>query len=169
MPQRQQQHPGPSFQAQLERKERRRSYVYRHQATISFFFTLAALVQSLGALIYLAVCRCYPVPHAPFLAGNIIYVVLWCVYVPFWLWSCRHAAYARREPSPQRWWRLYNPSDEPVEQQPRRTRERGPVGGHVDPHVPGETHAMVVRHPEPADLERGIQDWGLAVPKAKHE
>ncbi|KAK8091705.1 hypothetical protein PG997_002066 [Apiospora hydei] len=133
MPQRQQQHPGPSFQARLERTERRKSYIYRHQATISFFFTLAALVQSLGSLIYLAVCRCYPVPHAPFLAGNIVYVVLWCVYVPFWLWSFRHAAYARREPSPQRWWRLYNPSDEPVEQQPRRARERGPVGGHVDP------------------------------------
>ncbi|KAK7918453.1 hypothetical protein PG985_010327 [Apiospora marii] len=164
----QQRQPDPFFEYRLERRERRRSYIFRHQATLSFLFALAALVQSLGSLVYLASCRCYPVPLAAYLAGNIVYVVLFVVYVAFWLWSRRHAAYAHRDPSPRRWWRLYNASGEPAErpQQPQSMSR----GVHREgPGIEDDTESLPVRHPEPADLGRGLSARDLPVPKAKHE
>ncbi|KAK8022565.1 hypothetical protein PG993_013332 [Apiospora rasikravindrae] len=149
MPHRQQQqnhpphHSGSSFQARLERKERMRIFIYRHQATITFLFTLAALAQSLGSLIYLATCRCYPVPPRPLpgrqrpLRGPLV----------------RLRPVLDPEPAPRR---LFAPGAVPA-----------PVvaaGNYGDPRAPEETH-MMVRHPEPAEIE----GWGLAVPKAKHE
>lgn len=130
---------------------------------------LAALAQSLGSLIYLASCRCYPVPLAGYLAGNIVYVFLFIAYVAFWLRSRRHAAYAHREPSPRRWWRLYNASDQPVERQESQPQPRSRAAHRGGPGVEDDPDSLPVRHPEPADLRRALSTRDLPVPKAKHE
>ncbi|KAK6837959.1 hypothetical protein PG987_006240 [Apiospora arundinis] len=75
----------------IERRETRKACVYRHQASISFLFALAAQVQALASLIWVSVHRHYPVPIEVFLGCNIVYVVLFFVYIPFWLSSRYHA------------------------------------------------------------------------------
>lgn len=160
--------PDPFFERHLGRRERHRSCVFRHQATLSFLFALTALVQSLGSLVYLASCRCYPLPLAAFLAGNLVYTVLFVAYVAFWLWSRRHAAYAHRDPSPRRWvWRPYNASDEPVERQEQPPPSRAVY--REEARVEDDPDSLPVRHPEPADLRRELSIRRLPVPKAKHE
>ncbi|KAK7960701.1 hypothetical protein PG988_011915 [Apiospora saccharicola] len=170
----QQRQSDPLFEDRLARKERRRSCVFRHQSTLSFLFALAAFVQYLGSLIYMASCRCYPLPLAAYLAGNIVYVVLFVVYVAFWLWSRRHAAYMHRSPSPQRWWRVYNASDGPVERPEPSQPQPGSTGVRRDPEAVIEDNPdrLTVRHPEPTDLPREVparKPLPTPVPKAKHD
>ncbi|KAK8117727.1 uncharacterized protein PG998_006008 [Apiospora kogelbergensis] len=149
------------FERAIQKRERRQTWVYRHQATISFVFALAAQVQAFGSLVYFGVCHCYPLPQAAFLAPNIVYVVLFFVYLPFWLSSRYHAAFSYRDPSPQR--HALCGANTP---QPQQVIDGGNITGQP---LHEEDGRLVARHPEPSDWERGYQAQGPRIPKTKHQ
>ncbi|KAK8006939.1 hypothetical protein PG989_000929 [Apiospora arundinis] len=173
----------------IERRETRKACVYRHQASISFLFALAAQVQAVASLIWVSVHRHYPVPIEVFLGCNIVYVVLFFVYIPFWLSSRYHAQFSHRDPSPRRYEFVGHhqaaahgadggggePMTQPgtargQQQQPQQPLYVGAVHNVevlANP-LAGES-TFAVHHTQPSDLEHQSQYSGLKVPKSKHE